>query len=161
MSWMSTPIYINIRKFREIFLLYARINLAETSYTELTIYKILKNPDIHQLNTIYAAYCRHKKFKSVMPIFDNEYTDPKNDVIGYYDNNKLVAFSIIRKYDAENAECIQFAWDYKTPELKLGFVSLENECAIYKKQGFKYLYLGEAAEYKKKFVGFEILGPTI
>lgn len=93
-----------------------------------------------------------------MPIFDSEYTDSSNDVIGYYHHNNLVAFSLIRKYDCVNIEAIQFAWDYKAPSLKLGIKSLMNECAIYKKLGYKYLYLGEAAKYKK-IDGYEELGP--
>ena len=94
-----------------------------------------------------------------MPMFDEEWTDPKNDVIGYFDEGELVAWSLIRKYDTKNAEAIQFAWNYKNPKLHLGIKSLRNECAIYKLLGFKYLYLGEANEYKSKIDGFEVLGP--
>lgn len=119
----------------------------------------IKNPNIDQLNLLYAEYCRYKKFSSVMPIFDSEYSDPNIDVIGYYDNTKLVAFSLIKRYSIHEAECIQFAWNYSNPQLGLGIASLKNECAIYKHRGFEYLYLGEANEYKKKIDGFEILGP--
>jgi hypothetical protein len=93
-----------------------------------------------------------------MPIFDCEYTDRQTDVIGYYDNKVLVAFSLIKKYDSENVECKQFAWDYQTPKLRLGIRSLQNECALYKQLGFRYLYLGEAAVYKSHFHGYETLG---
>ena len=95
-----------------------------------------------------------------MPIFDSEYTDAKNDIIGYYNNDKLIAFSLIKRYSTTEAECIQFAWDYADPKLTLGIVSLKNECAIYKRLGFCYLYLGGADEYKKQIDGFEILGPA-
>ena len=91
-----------------------------------------------------------------MPIFDNEYMD--NDLIGYYHNNELIAFSLIKIHDNENVEAIQFAWNYKNPELHLGIASLRHECAIYKEQGYKYFYLGYADEYKKQMDGFEILG---
>lgn len=95
-----------------------------------------------------------------MPIFNEEYTDPNNDVIGYYDHDsKLVAFSLIRRYNSKNAEAVQFAWDYADPKLKLGYSSLRNECAVYKARGFDYLYLGGADEYKRQVAGFEILGP--
>lgn len=140
-------------------MLYARINLKDTNYNNLNNYKFINNPDIDELNYIYKQYCDHKKFKSVMPIFDSEYTDPKNDLIGYYYKNELIAFSLLRKYDSINVEAVQFAWNYKNPELSLGLKSLENECSIYKNLGFLYLYLGGADEYKKKFDGFEILGP--
>ena len=138
---------------------YARIRLADTNYKTLENFQVLTSPDAQELERIYNTYCVYKKFKSVMPIFANEYTDPRNDVIGYYDQNKLVAFSLVRKYDSENAEAVQFAWDYANPELYLGYSSLRSECAYYKAQGFRYYYLGGADEYKRQFDGFEILGP--
>lgn len=123
-------------------------------------WSFIENPDISVLNQIYQTYCRYKKFPSVMPIFDSEYTDSKIDVVGYFDQTVLVAFSLIKKYDHDNIEAVQFAWTYHDPKLRLGIRSLEHECALYKKLGFKYLYLGEANEYKKRIEGFEILGPV-
>lgn len=140
-------------------MLYARIDLLQTNYTRLDNFRFLRNPDIDALNNIYREYCRYKKFASVMPIFDSEYLDANNDVIGYYDNDVLVAFSLIKKFDKQNAQAVQFAWTYHKPRLRLGIRSLESECAIYKDLGFRYLYLDEADEYKHKFQGFEILGP--
>lgn len=137
---------------------FARINLSKTSYTETCDWAYLTDPDADQLNSIYRTYCQYKRFDSVMPIFHSEYTSTSNDVIGYYHNKQLVAFSLIHRFDDENAECVQFAWDYSVPKLRLGIRSLENECAVYKQRGFKYLYLGGADEYKKKINGFEILG---
>jgi DUF2075 family protein len=93
-----------------------------------------------------------------MPIFDIQYHDEHTDVIGYYDNNDLVAFSLVRTYDKYSAEALQFAWDYQNPKLRLGIESLKNECAIYKARGFEYLYLGLADEYKNQLDGFELLG---
>lgn len=138
-------------------MIYSRINLAKTNYDLLKNYQILHTPDPEQLEKIYNQYCIHKKFKSVMPIFPEEYFDSKNDVIGYYDVGELVAFSLIRKYNNENIEAIQFAWNYENLSLKLGIKSLKNECALYKKLGYKYYYLGEAMEYKKQIDGFEIM----
>ena len=141
---------------------FARIDLSKTNYEIMSkfYHGILQRPNADQLEDIYNKYCVYKKFKSVMPIFPEEYTDPTNDIIGYYDyNGKLVAFSLIHRYNDKNAECIQFAWDYAEPTMKLGYASLKNECAIYKSRGFDYLYLGGADEYKKEIDGFEILGP--
>lgn len=141
--------------------MYARIDLSKTNYQTMSsfYYGIIKNPDVDELEDLYNRYCVHKKFRSVMPIFPEEYTSKYNDVIGYYHNSQLVAFSLIHRYNNKNAEAVQFAWDYANPELKLGIASLKNECAIYKARGFDYLYLGSADEYKKKIDGFEILGP--
>ena len=140
-------------------MIYARIDLSQTNYELMDNCKKLKCPFPKPLEAIYDAYCKHKKFKSVMPIFPEEYFDDKNDVYGYYDKEeKLVAFSLLRCYNNKNVEAVQFAWDYANPGMRLGVRSLKNECAIYKKRGFDYLYLGQADDYKTKIDGFEILG---
>lgn len=137
---------------------YARINLEKTNYKKIESYQILLNPDPNQLREIYYKYCNHHKFNSVMPLFDIEFEE--NNIIGYYDGDVLVAFSMICEFDNENAEAYQFAWDYANPKLHLGIASLRNECAIYKEKGFKYLYIGGADEYKQKIDGFEIMSPA-
>lgn len=140
-------------------MLYARIDLTKTNYSVLQSSVLLNPVPTDELQNIYKKYCIHKKFKSVMPIFDSEFFDPKNDVIGYYDQTTLVAFSLLRKYDSHNVEAVQFAWDYQNPKLRLGIESLKSECAFYKERGYVYMYLGEADEYKRKIDAFEILGP--
>ena len=138
---------------------FARIDLAKTNYQQTVRWQYLRDPDIDSLNRIYRDYCIYKHFASVMPIFDSRYTDPMTDVLGYYDNDKLVAFSLIRRYDDKNALCDQFAWNYHNPKLRLGIETMKTECAIYKERGFKYLYLEQAHLYKSEIDGFEILGP--
>jgi hypothetical protein len=138
---------------------FARIDLSKTNYEPTVKWLYLREPDITQLNGIYRDYCKYKHFASVMPIFDSRYTDPMTDVIGYYDGEKLAAFSLIRRYDNKNALCDQFAWNYNNPKLRLGIETLKTECAIYKAQGFEYLYLEQAHLYKSEIAGFEILGP--
>jgi hypothetical protein len=138
---------------------FARIDLSKTDYRPSVQWQYLRDPDIARLNQIYRDYCKYKHFASVMPIFDSRYTDIMTDVIGYYDNYKLVAFSLIKRYDNENALCDQFAWNYHNPKLRLGIETLQTECAIYKERGFKYLYLEQAHLYKQSMDGFEILGP--
>jgi hypothetical protein len=138
---------------------FARIDLGQTDYTPSVKWEYLRDPDIAKLNLIYRDYCKYKHFASVMPIFDSRYTDPMTDVIGYYDNDKLVAFSLIRRYDEHNALCDQFAWNYHNPKLRLGIETLQTECAIYKARGFQYLYLEQAHLYKQSMAGFELLGP--
>jgi hypothetical protein len=139
-------------------MLYARINLEKTDYAPMQAnWDFIQNPDITALNQIYIQYCQYKKFRSVMPIFDSVYNDPAIDVIGYYDQQELVAFSLMKKYDTINLEAVQFAWTYHNPKLRLGITSLKHECALYKKLGFQFLYLGGADEYKSEIDGFEIL----
>jgi hypothetical protein len=138
---------------------FARIDLSKTNYKQSVEWKYIQEPNIPALNKIYRDYCIYKHFASVMPIFDSRYTDPQTDVIGYYDAGKLVAFSLIRRYDDHNALCDQFAWNYHRPRMRLGIKSLQTECAIYKDRGFKYLYLEQAHLYKQDMDGFEILGP--
>jgi hypothetical protein len=138
---------------------FARIDLSKTDYTINVEWMYMINPDISALNAIYRAYCTHKRFASVMPIFDSRYTDPMTDVIGYYDKARLVAFSLIKRYDEHNALCDQFAWTYHDPKMRLGIETMKTECAIYKARGFKYLYMEQAHLYKSEIDGFEILGP--
>lgn len=138
---------------------FARIDLAKTNYKQSVEWKYLRDPDIPLLNKIYRDYCKYKHFASVMPIFDSRYTDSMTDVIGYYDHDKLVAFSLIKRYDNHNALCDQFAWNYHNPRLRLGIETLQTECAIYREQGFQYLYLEQAHLYKQSMDGFELLGP--
>lgn len=138
---------------------FARIDLSRTNYTTTVKWEYLREPNIAQLNTIYRDYCKYKHFASVMPIFDSRYTDPMTDVIGYYDGDRLAAFSLIRRYDHKNALCDQFAWNYNNPRLRLGIETLKTECAIYKARGFEYLYLEQAHLYKQEIDGFELLGP--
>ena len=140
--------------------MYARIDLSKTNYTIEVDWKYITKPNAEVLENIYNTYCVYKKFDSVMPIFPEEYTNPNNDVIGYYNaRSELVAFSLLERYNEKNVEALQFAWNYAEPKLRLGHASLSTECAIYKARGFDYLYLGGADEYKKDIDGFEILGP--
>ena len=138
---------------------FARIDLSKNTDQATVRWAYLTDPDIPVLNDIYRTYCIYKHFASVMPIFDSQYCDPDTDVIGYYDNDLLVAFSLIKRYDNENALCAQFAWNYKKPKLRLGIESLRTECAIYRERGFRYLYLDQAHLYKQGITGFELLGP--
>ena len=113
---------------------------------------------IEQLQKIYKTYTEYKKFDSVMPIFNSEFLDINNIVIAYNNqNDNTIAFSLLRCYDEENVEAIQFAWDYKNPELRLGIESLKHECAYLKNRGYKYLYLGQTDDYKTEIDGYEVL----
>lgn len=142
---------------------FARIDLHKTNYIphkQVFIMSMAERDDrMDQLKEIYRKYCVYKKFESVVPLFEGMIFDKYTDVIGYYPNNKLAAFSLIKRYDRQNAEALQFAWDYVNPDLRLGIESLKHECAYYKQQGYKYLYLGLADEYKSQLDGYEILGP--
>jgi hypothetical protein len=140
---------------------FCRINLSKTNYSVMPegMWNIIQDRNCDRLNDIYKAYCRYKKFDSVMPVFDLQYLDASVDLIGYYDNGSLVAWDMIRVYDSKNAEALQFAWDYTNPDLRLGIESLKNACAIYKDRGFEYLYLGMTAKYKQDIDGYEELGP--
>jgi hypothetical protein len=137
---------------------YCRINLSKTNYIQSNNWIYLPTPNVDQLNEIYKKYCKHKKFNSVMPLFENHYKNPIVEIIGYTNKDKIVAFSLTTILDKENCEGTQFAWDYENPELYLGIQSLKNECAIYKDRGFKYYYLGTADKYKEQIDGYEILG---
>jgi hypothetical protein len=137
---------------------YARIDLSKTTYSSSVEWAYLHNPNIPELQDIYRTYCIYKHFASVMPLFDSQFTDPATDIIGYTDNGKLVAFSLMKRYDDKNVLASQFAWTYHNPRTGLGIESLKTECSIYRERGFKYLYLDQAHLYKQGLEGFEILG---
>jgi len=140
---------------------FARIDLAKTNYTPTVDWRFITscNPDmLAQLDNIYRTYCIYRRFVSVMPMFHSRYHDPMADLIGYYDADRLVAWSLIRRFDQHNAQCDQFAWTYHRPKLRMGIETMKTECAIYKQRGFKYLYLEQAHLYKSEIDGFEILG---
>ena len=140
---------------------FARIDLSRTDYQQSVSWQYLE-PTADTCKTlleIYRTYCIYKHFGSVMPMFESRLKDPGADVIGYYDNEKLVAWSLIRKFDNHNALCDQFAWTYHNPKLRLGIETMKTECAIYKARGFEFLYLEQAHLYKSEIDGFEILGP--
>lgn len=141
---------------------FARIDLEKTNYMPTVTWRYItsREPDVlNKLDDIYKTYCTYKRFASVMPVFHSRYNDPMADVIGYYDNDKLVAFSLIRRFDSHSALCDQFAWTYHKPSMRLGIATMKTECAIYKERGFKHLYLEQAHLYKSEIDGFEILGP--
>lgn len=141
---------------------FARIDLKCTNYTPTVHWEYItdrSSDTLAKLDDIYRTYCIYKHFASVMPMFHSRYLDPMADVIGYYDQNRMVAWSLIRRFDEHNALCDQFAWTYHNPRQRLGIETMKTECAIYKSRGFDYLYLEQAHLYKSEIDGFEILGP--
>ena len=142
---------------------YCYIDLSETDYKlSLTDYKLFEDYEkvpVDKMLDIYKKYTEHKKFESVWPIYPEEFNAKQNDIIGYYDKNRLVGWSMIYKVNLQVVEALQFAWDYENPKLKLGIESMKTECAIYKQQGYKIIILGEAHNYKRSIDGFKIFGP--
>jgi hypothetical protein len=138
---------------------HARIRLQETTYQPTVDWEYLREPNIPLLKDIYRTYCIYKRFASVMPLFDSQFTDAMTDVLGYKEHGQLVAFSLMRRLDDQNVLASQFAWTYHNPRTRLGIESLKTECAIYRDRGFEYLYLDQAHLYKQGLDGFELLGP--
>lgn len=133
-----------------------RIDLSKTNYTELD-YRVLGINDYPRIKEIYQQYCDYKKFEGIRPLFIEDIANLYTETLGYYHNNKLVAFSLIFIYPSKLCACSeQFSWDYQTPKLRLGIKSLESECARYKRLGYRYLYIDEYDDYKAKFAGFEL-----
>jgi hypothetical protein len=142
-------------------MIFSRIRLEFTDYQLLDTAQVIDKPDYDQLELIYKNYCRYKKFDSVMPFFKEQYQQSNSEIIGYYQEGTLVAYSLILKYPSQHSVMSeQFAWDYQEPQLRLGIRSIEHECQFYKQQGYKFVYLGEHSEYKSTFTGYELLGPA-
>jgi hypothetical protein len=137
-----------------------RINLEQTNYKQMP-FKFLSLRDFEACEHIYKLYIDHNNIDNPHPVFQEEWdTNSKYnaDVLGYYDQDRLVAWSLIYKFPSKSTVLAdQFAWDYRNPKLKLGYKTLRSECAYYKAQGFKFFMLGEDDKYKEELKGFEIL----
>lgn len=138
---------------------YCRIDLSCTNYKEIHHRKLTTN-DYNRSLEIYHEYCIHKNFDPFHyhPLWIDQFNDDSVDVLGYYDQDELVAFSMI--YLFPTSLCCyadQFAWDYKNPKLRLGYKSIRSECARYKRMGYQYYYLGEVTNYKQQLQGFELV----
>jgi len=138
---------------------FARIDLVKTQYG-ITLDPQLLNPvPIDDVLQVYHTYCTHKNFHSVMPMVSGRFFVPGTEVWGYRDNNKLAAWSMYRIWDQHSVVCDHHAWDYKNPKLRLGIRSFENECAIYRDRGFRFMYFESIAPWMVNIEGFKILGP--
>ena len=138
---------------------FGRIDLTKTSYIRNLDCEILDPVPVADLQRVYRAYCRHKNFHSVIPMVSGRFGVPGTEVIGYHHESVLVAWSMYRLWDDRNIVCDHHAWDYRHPRLRLGIRSFENECALYRDRGFRYMYLESIEPYMSKMQGFEILGP--
>ena len=137
--------------------MFCRIRLKDTNYQEYHNYRILDGSSFNRCLGIYKQYVTYKKFKDVVPIFVEEFELPHSDVIGYYDGNELVAFTLAYRFKSVNSVWAdQFAWNYKNKKLGLGHIANKSEIALFKRLGFDYFYLGESSDYKAKLDGYEI-----
>ncbi len=137
--------------------MFCRIRLKDTNYQEYHNYRILDGSSFNRCLEIYKQYVTYKKFKDIVPIVVEEFELPHSDVIGYYDGNELVAFTLAYRFKSVNSVWAdQFAWNYKNKKLGLGHIANKSEIALYKRLGFDYFYLGESSDYKAKLDGYEI-----
>jgi len=137
---------------------FGRINLEHTQYVSDLDWQYLDPPPVNDLQRVYREYCLHKHFQSVMPMIAGRFTAPGTEIIGYQCNARLAAWSMYRIWDEHNVLSDHFAWDYRDPRLRLGVRSIENECAIYRDRGFRWIYFESVEPYMLDLRGFEILG---
>ena len=138
---------------------FGRIRLEVTNYVIELDHEMLDPVPIDDVLRVYRDYCTHKHFQSVMPMLPGRLTAPDTEIVGYRDHDRLVAWSMYRIWDQENILCDHHAWDYRNPRLRLGRRSLENECAIYRDRGYRFMYFESVAPYMLDLQGFETLGP--
>jgi hypothetical protein len=137
---------------------FGRIDLTKTTYNVTLDAQLLDPVPFDEVNRVYKAYCLHKNFKSIMPMVPGRFLVPGTEVFGYYKENRLIAWSMYRIWDSESVVIDHHAWDYHDPKLRLGLNSLQNECAIYRNRGFRFMYFESIESYMLKLQGFEILG---
>ena len=137
--------------------MYCRIRLKDTNYQEYENFRMLDSSYYKECLEIYRKYVEYKEFDDVVPIFKEEFETHHCDVLGYYDQNHLVAFTLAYRFDSLNSVWgDQFAWDYENPKLSMGHIANKHEFAYYKRLGYDYYYLGPAMSYKEKLQGYEI-----
>jgi len=139
---------------------FGRIDLDETRYVSDLAWQLLDPVPVNDIQRVYRDYCLHKHFQSVMPLIPGRLTAPGTEMIGYHDRDRLVAWSMYRIWDEENVLSDHFAWDYRNPRLRLGIRSIENECAIYRDRGYRWMYFEAVEPYMLDLQGFETLGPV-
>lgn len=138
---------------------FGRINLQDTDCQSVVSYKILDPVPVDDVLAVYRDYCLHKHFQSVIPMIPGRLLAPNTELFGYYDRGVLAAWSMYRIWDDKNVLSDHHAWNYRNPRLRLGILSLENECAVYRDRGFLHMYFESVEPYMLDFRGFEILGP--
>jgi len=118
------------------------------------------NPSISDdmVEQIYERYCEYKKFSDLFHSEVSKWLDCDYKMV-YYDSENPVAWSKMRLYTENALETVLFAWDYQTPDLRVGIGSLMHEIGWAKENGFEYVYLGPGYEcgsiYKSNVDGFE------
>ena len=137
---------------------FGRIDLRATTYTTDLDWQHLDPVPVSEVQRVYREYCLHKHFQSVMPMLAGRLTAPDTEIVGYYDQDRLVAWSMYRIWDSENVLSDHFAWDYRDPRSRLGIRSVQNECTIYRDRGFRWMYFESVEPYMLDMQGFEILG---
>ena len=135
--------------------MYGRINLAKINY-DLDKEIIHTKPNFQEANDVFIKYCRHKDFDSVHPLYQDDINLYAWNCL--YEKDKLVAWEQTLLYPNDKvAFSQQFAWDYEQPWKRIGWRFSYHVPAWLKKQGYKYLYLGDHHEYKSKIKGYEVL----
>ena len=138
---------------------FGRIRLEVTNYAIELDHEILDPVPVNDVLRVYRDYCTHKRFQSVMPMLPGRLQAQGTEIIGYHDQGRLVAWSMYRIWDDHNILSDHHAWDYRNPRLRLGRRSLENECAIYRDRGYRFMYFESVEPYMLELEGFETLGP--
>jgi hypothetical protein len=138
---------------------FGRIDLQRTVYMQDLDHDLLDPVPINDVLRVYRDYCLHKHFQSVIPMLPGRLTAAGTEIIGYRDADRLVAWSMYRIWDRENILSDHFAWDYRNPRLRLGIRSIENECAIYRTRGYRWMYFESVEPYMMDLQGFELMGP--
>lgn len=138
---------------------FGRIDLQQTQYVSDVEWQLLDPVPVDDVQQVYRDYCVHKHFQSVMPLVPGRLVAADTEIIGYHDQGRLVAWSMYRVWDNHHILSDHFAWDYRNPKLRLGIRSIENECAIYRDRGYRYMYFEAVEPYMLDLQGFEILGP--
>tara|TARA_Y100001938_G_scaffold29079_1_gene39260 strand:- start:5799 stop:6563 length:765 start_codon:yes stop_codon:yes gene_type:complete len=120
--------------------------------------------NIDEIQSIYEKYMKYRGFVDDLglggPANEVELDQANKQVVHYYHEGKLRAYTLLRTYDNSPVMTgLQFCWDYHNPKMSLGKYSVIKEIECARENGIKYLYMMPGYEktciYKKDFTGFE------
>ena len=120
----------------------------------------VNDPDKDRYWEIYRGYIKTKNYSEMYgspeALFKPIYGERK--YLQYSVAEEVVAFSAI-EFLGDSAIALQFCWDYKEPNRRLGYVNKYYQFRKLREMGCKYMYLGtsyEVSSLKKcEYKGFE------
>ena len=98
--------------------MYGRVDLSKVEY-KLDADIIHHKPTLQEATEVFNAYCKHKNFASVYPLYQDDINIYDWNCL--YENGKLIAWEQTLLYPNDKiGMSMQFAWNYSQPNKSIG-----------------------------------------